>query len=77
MAKSTHNTLDQIDLTIDLLLSQLFALRNNVTKLRENMADVSTPALGNGTEQVLSDEHIAQLLTRRQNTRAKKGKRNY
>jgi hypothetical protein len=74
MAKSNHNTLDQIDLTIDLLLSQLHTFKCTVTKLRENMADVSTPALGNGNEQVLSDEHIATLLTRRNQTRAKRGK---
>lgn len=69
---ATNKTLDQIDLTIDLLVSQLFELRKSVTKLRTNMADVSTPALGNGTEQVLSDEHVAKLLTRRQQTRAKR-----
>lgn len=77
MAKSASNILDQAELTIDLLMSQLCALKNTVTKLRTNLADVSTPAPGKGETQILTDEHITKLLTRRQNTRAKKSKRNY
>lgn len=68
-----NKSLDKIDLAIDLIMSQLYALRKTVADLRDK-ADVSTSALGNGAEQVLSNEHITAMLNRRERTRIKKGR---
>lgn len=71
---ANNSTLDKIDLTVDLIMSQLISIRKTVADLREKLADVSTPALGNGSEQVLSNEHIVAMLNRRERTRAKKAR---
>jgi hypothetical protein len=60
--------LEQMDQLADQLISQLFAFKKQVADLRK-MAEVSTPALGNG---VLSEEEIAALLNRRARTVAKR-----
>lgn len=70
MAKDAKIVLDQIDLTIDMLMSQLLEVRATVTNLRKNMTEVSTPVPDNGS--MLTDEHAALILTRRRQTRSKK-----
>ena len=67
MAKQPTIPLEQMDQLADQLISQLFAFKQTVADLRK-MAEVSTPALGNG----LSDEEVARLLNRREKTLAKK-----
>lgn len=61
--------IEQIDQVLDQLISQLFAFKKTVAEVREKMAEVSTPALGNG---ILKDEQIAALLNKREKTLAKK-----
>lgn len=55
--------LEQMDQMADQLISQLFALKETVADLRKKMAEVSTPALGNG---ILDDKQVAALLNRRE-----------
>jgi hypothetical protein len=69
MAKQPTIVLDQMDLAADELISQLYAFKSAVADLREKLAEVSTPALGNG---ILSDDQVAALLNRRARTLAKK-----
>lgn len=68
MAKDNQIVVEQIDQTLDQLISALFTMKKTVADLREKMASVSTPALGNG----LNEEEIARLLNRREKTLAKK-----
>lgn len=71
MATPNQTILDQMDLVADQLISQLCTFKQTVADLREKMAEVSTPALGNGK---LSDEQVAALLNRREKTLAKRFK---
>lgn len=61
--------IEQLDQLADQLISQLFAFKASVADLREKMAEVSTPAPGNG---LLSDEEKAAILNRRARALAKK-----
>lgn len=58
-----------MDQVADQLISQLFAFKEAVADLQKNMAEVSTPALGNG---LLDDKQVAALLNRREKTRQKR-----
>lgn len=69
MAQNNQITLEQMDQIADQLISQLCAFKATVADLRNKMAEVSTPALGNG---ILSEQEIAALRNRRERTRTKK-----
>jgi hypothetical protein len=71
VAKQPEIVLDQMDNLADQLISQLCSFKKQVADLREQMAEVSTPALGNGK---LSDDQVAALLNRREKTLAKRFK---
>jgi len=69
MAKDNQIVLEQMDQMADQLISQLCAFKATVADLRKQMAEVSTPAPGNG---ILSNEEIAALRNRRERALAKK-----
>lgn len=69
VATPNHIVVEQIDQTLDQLISHIHSLKKTVADLRTKMAEVSTPALGNG---ILSDEQKAALLNRRERALAKK-----
>lgn len=71
VAKQPTIVLDQADQMADQLISQLFDFKKQVADLRNKMAEVSTPALGNG---LLNEEQVAALLNRREKAIQKKYK---
>lgn len=62
---------DQMDQLADQLIERLYSFKKAVADLRKMMAEVSTPAPGNG---ILSDDQAAALLNRREKTLAMKFK---
>jgi hypothetical protein len=71
MAASNQIVFEQMDQMADQLIAQLCSFKQAVADLREKMAEVSTPALGNG---LLNEAQVAALLNRREKTIAKRFK---
>jgi hypothetical protein len=71
VAKQPNIVIEQVDQTLDELIAHVFALKQTVADLRKKMAEVSTPALGNG---ILNDQQVAALLNKREKTLSKRFK---
>jgi hypothetical protein len=59
----TISLLQQVEISADMLITQLVQVKDNAARLREDLAGVSTPAVRKG--QVLTDEQTAKLLVDR------------
>lgn len=74
-SSATIKSLEAIELTIDVLESQIMQLRNEAAKLRNCLPAAITGAISGGPHQPVSDAEIANVLVLRQRTLSKRKNR--